>query len=125
MNQSMDSKAITRLVLEALEEVKAVAPVLLDVREQTDITDYMLVASGSTNRQVKALAARVIDSAKTAELNVIGVEGLEDAGWVLIDLGDVLVHVMLPPLRELYDLESLWSLVPTKSNNSYETQQQL
>ena len=124
MNQSMDSKAITRLVLEALEEVKAVAPVLLDVREQTDITDYMLVASGSTNRQVKALAARVIDSAKVAELNVIGVEGLEDAGWVLIDLGDVLVHVMLPTLRELYDLESLWSLVPTKSN-SYETQQQL
>ena len=120
MHQSMDSTIITRLVLDALEEVKAVAPVLLDVRDQTDITDYMVVASGSTSRQVKALAARVIDSAKVAELTIIGIEGLEDAGWVLIDLGDVLVHVMLPTMRELYDLESLWSLAPMKPD-SYET----
>ena len=120
MHQSMDSTIITRLVLDALEEVKAVAPVLLDVRDQTDITDYMVVASGSTSRQVKALATRVIDSAKAAELTIIGIEGLEDAGWVLIDLGDVLVHVMLPTMRELYDLESLWSLAPMKPD-SYET----
>ncbi len=115
----MDSKAITNLVFDALEDVKAMAPVLLDVREQTDITDYMVVASGATNRQVKALAARVIARSKAAQVTIIGIEGLEDGGWVLIDLGDVLVHVMLPDMRELYDLERLWSLVLVKPDESH------
>ncbi len=110
----MNSEAIKTLVVSALEDIKAVDIVVLDVREQTDITDYMVVASGATNRQVKALAGHVVVQAKAGQVPILGVEGLEDGGWVLIDLVDLIVHVMLPEMREFYDLERLWSLGPVK-----------
>ena len=103
------------LVIQALEDVKGQEIIALDVSEQTDITDFMVVASGGTNRQVKALVNNVVEDAKKSGVTPIGVEGQEQGDWVLIDLADVIVHVMLPKVRQYYDLERLWSMTPSKS----------
>ena len=103
------------LVIQALEDVKGQEIICLDVSGQTDITDFMIVASGGTNRQVKALVNNVVEDAKKSGVNPIGVEGQEQGDWVLIDLADVIVHVMLPKVRQYYDLERLWSMTPSKS----------
>lgn len=103
------------LVVAALEDVKGVDIVVMDVRKLTDITDYMVLASGTSNRNVRALADSVVESAKKGGLQPLGVEGKEGLEWVLIDLGDVVVHVMHPDSREFYDLESLWSDFGTES----------
>ena len=103
------------LVIQALEDVKGQEIVCMDVSELTDITDFMIVASGGTNRQVNALVNNVVEDAKKSGVNPIGVEGQEQGDWVLIDLADVIVHVMLPKVRQYYDLERLWSMTPTKS----------
>lgn len=108
----MDSNEIKALVIDALEDIKGHDIVALDVTRQTDIADHMVVASGSTNRQVNALVESVVEKAKNADVAIIGVEGKESGEWVLIDLADVIVHVMLPNVREFYDLERLWSLGP-------------
>ena len=105
----MDSEAIKMLVIAALEDIKAQDIIDLDVRRQTDITDYMVIAGGTTPRQVKALANKVIAEAKIGKIPVLGVEGMETGEWVLIDLVDVIVHVMLPTTRTFYELERLWS----------------
>jgi len=109
----MDSKALCDLVIDALEEVKARDIVKLDVRDLTTVTDYMIVASGTSNRHVKALADAVAEKARQAGHKPAGVEGQEGAEWVLLDLEDALVHVMLPRVREFYNLEKLWSLAPS------------
>lgn len=103
------------LVIQALEDVKGQEIVCMDVSELTDITDFMVVASGNTNRQVKALVNNVVEDAKKSGVQPIGVEGQEQGDWVLIDLADVIVHVMLPKVRQYYDLERLWSMTPSKS----------
>ena len=90
------------------------------MKEQTDVADYMVVASGNTNRQVKALIDNVSEKAKAKGVKPIGVEGLETAEWVLLDLTDVLVHVMLPAVREFYDLERLWSMTPGQHEGANE-----
>jgi ribosome-associated protein len=87
----------------------------MDVSELTDITDFMVVVSGGTNRQVKALVNNVVEEAKKSGVNPIGVEGQEPGDWVLVDLADVIVHVMVPKVRQYYDLERLWSMTPSKS----------
>ena len=110
MTAPKESEALKNLVIEALEEVKGLQVVALDVEEQTDITDFMIVATGKTGRQVKALTDSVIINAKAAGYVVKGVEGSDTAEWVLIDLGDVICHVMLPKLREFYELERLWNI---------------
>ena len=110
MTAPKESEALKNLVIEALEEVKGLQVVALDVEEQTDITDFMIVATGKSGRQVKALTDSVIINAKAAGYVVKGVEGSDTAEWVLIDLGDVICHVMLPKLREFYGLERLWSI---------------
>jgi ribosome-associated protein len=110
----MNSEELTDLVVDALEEVKARDIVRLDVRDLTSVTDYMVVASGTSNRHVKALADAVAEKAKEAGHRPQGVEGEGGSEWVLIDLGDALVHVMLPRIREFYNLEKLWSMSPTK-----------
>lgn len=109
----MNSKELSNLVVEALESVKAKDIVRLDVREMTTVTDYMIVASGTSNRHVKALADAVADKAREAGHKPVGVEGEDGSEWVLLDLQDTLVHVMLPRVREFYNLEKLWRLSPT------------
>lgn len=108
----MNSERLSELVVDALEEVKGKDIVRLDVRNLTTVTDFMVVASGTSNRHVKALAEAVAGKAKQAGHRPSGVEGEEGGEWVLLDLGDTLVHVMLPRVREFYNLEKLWSLSP-------------
>ena len=108
----MNSEALTDLVVDALDDVKAKDIVRLDVRDMTAVTDYMIVASGTSNRHVKALVDNVAEKAKAAGHRPIGIEGEEGGEWVLLDLQDTLVHVMLPKVREFYNLEKLWSLSP-------------
>jgi ribosome-associated protein len=105
--------ALRDLVIDALEDRKGRNIVTLDVGKITDITDFMVVASGTSNRHVKALVDQVIESAKAADNAPLGVEGRETHEWVLVDLGDVLVHLMQAETREFYDLERLWSDLPS------------
>jgi ribosome-associated protein len=105
----MQSKRLCQLAVDALEDLKAVNIVTLDVRKLSDFTDYMIIASGRSSRQVTALAENVIARAKQAGEAPLGVEGLRGGEWVLVDLCDVVVHVMQPEVREFYQLEKLWS----------------
>jgi ribosome-associated protein len=105
----MNSKKLSALVIAALEDVKAIDIVTLDVRRMTSVTDYMIVASGSSSRHVRALIENVADKSREAGHRAIGIEGEEGGEWVLLDLQDALVHVMLPKVREFYNLEKLWS----------------
>ncbi len=108
----MNSKKLCELIIDSLEDGKARDIVNLDVRDLTTMTDYMVVASGTSNRHVRALANAVADKAREAGHRPIGIEGEEGSEWVLLDLQDALVHVMLPRVREFYNLEKLWSLRP-------------
>jgi ribosome-associated protein len=110
----MKSEQLCALVVDALDDVKAQNIVKLDVREMTTVTDYMIVASGTSSRHVQALADNVAEKATLAGHKPIGVEGEQGGEWILLDLQDVLVHVMLPRVREFYNLEKLWSLGPAR-----------
>ena len=106
----MDSEQLTQLIVAALDDLKAVNTVTLDVSALTDVMDYMVITSGTSNRHVKSLASHVSVEAKKQGIAPMGMEG-EDAGeWVLVDFGDVVVHVMLPATRDFYDLERLWTV---------------
>jgi len=111
-------EALSDLVIEALEELKARDIVTLPVGNLTDIADYMIIASGTSNRHVKSLVDNVIETVKHRGENVRGVEGRESHEWVLVDLGDVLVHVMRGETRTFYDLERLWSELPSDTETS-------
>ena len=102
------NSVLEKLVLAALDEMKAVNIKLLDVRELTDIADAMIVASGTSDRHVRAIAQRVVEKARAAGQRPLGIEGERDGEWVLVDLQDVLLHVMLPRVREFYSIEQLW-----------------
>jgi len=104
----MNSEQLSELVVEALEDVKAKDIVKLDVRDMTTVTDYMVVASGTSTRHVQALVENVIEKAAKAGCKPIGVEGESGGEWVLLDLQDVVLHVMLPRIRQFYALEKLW-----------------
>ncbi|MCZ6667409.1 MAG: ribosome silencing factor [Gammaproteobacteria bacterium] len=105
---SLQAEVIKKLALQALEELKAENIQVIDVRIQASFTDYMIFASGKSSRHVKSIAGEVIDAAKLAKMPPLGVEGEDVGEWVLVDLGDVVVHVMLPDTRLFYDLEKLW-----------------
>ena len=106
----MDSEKFSNVIVNALEDLKARDIVRLDVRKLTTVTDYMIVASGTSNRHVKAIADAVVEASRKAGVRPTGIEGEEASEWVLVDLGDTLVHVMQPRIREFYNLEKLWSL---------------
>lgn len=111
MNQ--DAKACLKVVHEALADVKAKDILELDIGDISNVADAIVIASGTSTRHVKALADNVADEARKAGFRPIGVEGERDAEWILIDLGYVVVHVMLPTARKFYDLESLWRTNPS------------
>lgn len=104
----MDLETMKGAVIAALEDIKAKDIAVLDVKHLTSMTDCMIIASGDSNRQTRALANNVQEKLKELGVQAIGVEG-EDAGeWVLVDFGDVVVHIMQPAVREYYNLEQLW-----------------
>ena len=114
----MQAEALKTLVVDALDDLKAVNPVTLDVTALTDVMDYLVIASGTSNRHVKSLADNVCMKAREEGVRPLGVEG-EDAGdWVLVDFGDVVVHVMQPAARDFYDLERLWSAPPESAGQT-------
>jgi len=105
----MQPEAIKKIALKALDELKAENVLVLDVRKYASFTDFMIFASGKSTRHVKSIANEVIEAAKKASLPPIGIEGEDVGEWILVDLGDVIVHVMLPDTRQFYELEKLWS----------------
>ncbi len=111
--QSTDQRSpeqVAALVQTALDDAKANDVQTIDVRGKTTITDFMIIASGNSTRHVKTLADSVVMKSKKAGLEILGVEGGSDAEWVLVDLADVLVHLMLPRTRSFYNLEGLWTI---------------
>ncbi len=111
----MSSPEITNTIINALEDMKARDIAVLDVASMTSITDTMVIASGTSDRHVRSLAENVIDQCKQQGQKPIGVEGLDGGEWVLVDLQDVLVHVMLPKVRDFYNLEKLWGMAASSS----------
>ena len=109
---------LKELVLDALDDLKANDVAVLHVAEMTSVTDDMVVASGTSNRHVKSLADNVELKAKDAGFRPIGVEGADSSDWVLVDFGELVVHIMLPATRSFYDLERLWSLSPNSRSGA-------
>ena len=103
-------ETLLKTVLAAVEELKAKDVVQIDVRGKSSVCDFMVIASGTSTRHVKSIADEVVRFAKKLDVMPLGVEGEREAEWVLVDLGDVVVHVMLPRVREFYALERLWSV---------------
>jgi ribosome-associated protein len=104
------SKQLLALAENALTDLKARDVTVLDVRQLTPIADYMVVASGTSDRHVKSIADRLVQRASDAGCPPMGIEGAESGEWVLVDLADVVVHIMQPKAREFYKLESLWDM---------------
>jgi len=102
--------ALKSVILSALDDMKALEVKVLDVRGLTDIADYMVIASGTSDRHVRSVAQRVVEKTKEAGYRPHGCEGLKDGDWVLIDLHEMIVHIMLPRVREFYGLEKLWDM---------------
>ena len=104
----MQSEDLVELVTRALEDMKGQQIRVLDVRGKTPLADFMVIASGTSNRHVKSLADSVAIKAKESGVKPLGIEGQDGQEWVLVDLNDVIVHVMLPKVRDFYNLEKLW-----------------
>ena len=106
----MQENPLLGIATAALEEIKALDLVTLDVSDRTSVTDFMVIASGTSERHVRSITGNVVRCAKQAGIQPLGVEGERGGEWALVDLGDVIVHVMLPRVREFYQLEKLWSV---------------
>lgn len=111
----MDIRKLQKLAVAALEDVKAEDIEVINTHKLTALFDRIIVATGNSNRQVKALARSVHDKVKEAGGQVVGMEGEETGEWVLVDLGDIVVHVMQPAVRAYYNLEELWRTVPKRA----------
>ena len=110
----MNLQEMKQTVINALEDVKATDIRILDVTHLTSITSCMIIASGSSNRQTRALADNVQKKIREKGIEIIGVEGEQEGEWVLVDLGDIVVHIMLPATRDYYNLEQLWGATESR-----------
>ncbi len=110
MTETVTTEQLKQWVITALEDLKAQDIQILDVRGMTSITDLMIVASGTSDRHIKALADNVVEAVKKHDVQPIGVEGESSREWVLVDLGDIILHVMHPQTRAFYNLEKLWTV---------------
>lgn len=110
----MDLRKLQRIVVEALDDIKAQDIQIFNTTGQTELFDRVVIATATSNRQTRALAAHLRDTVKTAGGNVIAVEGEESGEWVLVDLGDIVVHIMQPAIRSYYRLEDLWGQKPVR-----------
>lgn len=105
----MDTDVLKDKVLELLDDMKALDVQAFDVAEMTTVTDHMMVASGTSNRHVRSIASNIVDELREAGIRPFGTEGEEHGEWILLDYGDVVLHVMQSGTREFYQLEKLWS----------------
>jgi ribosome silencing factor RsfS/YbeB/iojap len=106
--------SLKAVVINALDDMKALEIKVLDVRGLTDVADTMVIASGTSDRHVRSVAQKLVEKTKAAGFRPHGVEGQQDSDWVLIDLNEMIVHVMLPRVREFYGLEKLWDMTQPK-----------
>lgn len=113
----MQLEKMKQRVLTALDDLKAKDVVVLDVAGATSVTDYMVIASGTSSRQVAALAQHLVDEMSQQGVSVLGIEGKDVGEWVLVDLGDMVVHIMQPQTREFYELEKLWGAFATPATH--------
>ena len=104
----MQNEQLVKVAVATLEDMKGQDITIIDVRGKTSVTDFMVIASGSSSRHVKSLVDNVLEKVKEQGVRPLGSEGLDTGEWALLDLGDVVVHVMLPTARQFYDLERLW-----------------
>jgi ribosome-associated protein len=109
--QKFDLEAMKDAIIDALEDIKAFDISVMDVRKLTSLTNYMIVASASSTRQAKAISDNVIVKLKEKGFDIRGTEGGKDGEWVLVDLDDIVVHIMIPATRAYYNLEQLWGSV--------------
>jgi len=110
--------SLAEIAVRALEDLKAHNIKVIDVRKLTDVADTMIIATGTSNRHVQSLATRVVDRIEEAGYRALGIEGQSEGEWVLVDLQDVLVHVMQPRIREFYGLEKLWESRGTRDHSA-------
>jgi ribosome-associated protein len=108
------SASLKAVVIDALDDMKALEIKVLDVRGLTDVADTMIIASGTSDRHVRSVAQNLVEKTKAAGFRPHGIEGQQDGDWVLIDLNELIVHVMLPRVREFYGLEKLWDMTTSK-----------
>ncbi|AKS40968.1 ribosome silencing factor [Wenzhouxiangella marina] len=112
----LDAEALRDLAVSVLDDAKGEDIQVIDLRDRSSFADFMIVASGNSTRQVKAMADRLVQRAKAAGVQPLGVEGEREAEWVLVDLVDVVVHLMLPQTRAFYNIEKLWSAPPASQS---------
>lgn len=110
----MELRKLQKIVVDALEDIKAVDIEVINVTKLTSLFDRVIIASGSSNRQTRALANHVQEKVKEAGGEVLSTEGEDSGEWVLVDLGDIVVHIMQPAVRSYYNLEELWSTTPAR-----------
>ena len=118
----MDIRKLQKIVVSALEDIKGKDIEVLNTTKLTSMFDRLVIATGDSNRQVKALARNVQDKVREAGAEVLSVEGEETGEWVLVDLGDIVVHVMQPSVRQYYNLEELWQATPAQRRKAVEQQ---
>ena len=104
----MNKEQLKDLVIDAIEDIKGTNIRIFDLEGKSDVTDLMIIASGNTPRQVKAISDNIIEKTKKQGMAPLGIEGQSAAEWVLVDLGDVVAHIMTPSIRDFYNLEKLW-----------------
>jgi len=119
----MPVQKLLNTVIDAIEDLKGKDLKVLDVRGLTTITDYMVIVSGTSDRHVKSIANNVIERAAHIGVKPLGVEGTEQGEWILIDLGDVVAHVMQPAVRDFYQLERLWEMGEQAADNRLQRQE--